>query len=395
MKNLDVLEQKKAEIMNALVVAAQLGKKEEVEQAAKDLGVFYTEMMKSVMNGTMEDVDRTILAGRGVRQLTVEEKEFYKKFIQDASDAEVSPKGISGIDKAFPQTIIDTVMEDIQEEHPLLDAITFVNTGILTKWLINKEGRQYAQWGPINSGVTKELEGSLDEINLTMCKLSAFMFVTQDMLDAGPEWLDRYVRAILVDALAAAMELAAISGTGKDEPIGMDRNIGPEASVQAGKYPQKTAIPVTDLSPVTYGTILSKLAKTPSGRGRSVRDLIMVVNPVDYFKKIMPATTVMTPGGTYQNDVLPYPTKIIQSVGIAEGKAIVGIASRYFMGMGIGKNGRLEYDDSYKFLEDWRTYKIKFLGNGTPMDNGSFEFLDISGLQPASYSVTVNAAENA
>lgn len=42
-----------------------------------------------------------------------------------------------------------------------------------------------------------------------------------------------------------------------------------------------------------------------------------------------------------------------------------------------------------RFLEDERVYIIKTYGNGFPLDNNAFVVLDISGLKPATYKVTV------
>ena len=59
------------------------------------------------------------------------------------------------------------------------------------------------------------------------------------------------------------------------------------------------------------------------------------------------------------------------------------------MGMGLVKDGKIEYSDEYKFLEDYRTYKIRFLGEGRPKDNTAFKVLDISGLKPLTQKVEV------
>ena len=119
--------------------------------------------------------------------------------------------------------------------------------------------------------------------------------------------------------------------------------------------------------------------------------VILVVNPADYFTKVLPATTMLTPTGQYVNGILPFPTDIIQSVGVPSGKAVIGIAKKYFMGVGTGKGGKLEYSDEYKFLEDLRTYKIKFYGMGRPYDINAFLYLDISSLTPTYSTInTVN-----
>ncbi len=107
----------------------------------------------------------------------------------------------------------------------------------------------------------------------------------------------------------------------------------------------------------------------------------MVVSPYDYLTKVMPATTVLTPQGTYVSDVLPFPTKVVQSVGIERGHAILGLAKRYFMGMGTNKKGFIEYSDHVQFLEDNRVYTTHLYGNGMPLDNDAFLYLDISELE--------------
>jgi hypothetical protein len=76
---------------------------------------------------------------------------------------------------------------------------------------------------------------------------------------------------------------------------------------------------------------------------------------------------------------------VIQSVGVQEGHAIVGLGKRYFLGLGTGRDGLIEYSDHAQFLEDNRVYTTHLYGNGRPMDNAAFEYLDISGLQALSY----------
>ena len=192
--------------------------------------------------------------------------------------------------------------------------------------------------------------------------------------------------------MANGLEYGIITGDGNKKPIGMDRQVGDGVSVTGGVYPQKEAVKVTDLDPVTIGRLLATMAKDEDGKQRVVTDVIMIVSPVDYFSKVMPATTVMAPDGTYRNDVLPYPMTVIQSAAMAEGEAIIGIAYKYFAAAGMGKDGRIEYSDHYQFLEDNRVYLIKLYANGFPMDNNAFVRLNISELQPKTYKVQLTEA---
>jgi hypothetical protein len=97
----------------------------------------------------------------------------------------------------------------------------------------------------------------------------------------------------------------------------------------------------------------------------------------------MPATTVRKTDGTFETNVFPFPTTVHQSAACPEGYAVFGLPKRFWAGIGsAGKGGRLEYDDSYKFLEDLRTYIIKLFGDGRPLDANAFVLADISGLVP-------------
>lgn len=340
--------------------------------------------------------DATVLAARGVRQLTNEETAYYKA-LTTAMRTDVSgvKNALTDISVTMPETIIDQVMQDVKSNFELLDAIDFVNSSYMTSWIYNKQGVQTAKWGAIGSAVTKELSGAFGKISVTTCKLTAFMAVSQDYLDLGAAWLDRYVRAILTEAAGTAMEAAIVDGAGNadnaDCPVGMTRDLdkgNTDGSTGLTTYPQKTATKVTSLDPATYGAILAKLSKTPTGRNRKVSDVILVCNPEDYFTKIMPATTYMTPSGGYVSNVLPFPTRVIQSEGCPKGKAVVGLGKQYIGMLGAGsKKGVVTYDDSVQFLEDNRVYKIRLLGNGRPKDNTSFEVLDISALAALAYKI--------
>lgn len=340
--------------------------------------------------------DATVLSARGVRQLTNEETAYYKA-LAAAMRTDVSgvKNALTDISVTMPETIIDQVMQDVKSNFELLDAIDFVNSSYMTSWIYNKQGVQTAKWGAIGSDVTKELSGAFGKISVTTCKLTAFMAVSQDYLDLGAAWLDRYVRAILTEAAGTTMEAASVDGAGNADndncPVGMTRDLdkgNTDGSTGLTTYPQKTATKVTSLDPATYGAILAKLSKTPTGRNRKVNGVILVCNPEDYFTKIMPATTYMTPSGGYVSNVLPFPTRVIQSEGCPKGKAVVGLGKQYIGMLGAGsKKGVVTYDDSVQFLEDNRVYKIRLLGNGRPKDNASFEVLDISALAPLAYKI--------
>ena len=380
MLNLDNFNQRKTEIMNALASAVRNNDETAMQKAMTDWQNYLSESILAEANGILGAADSNILASRGVRQLTSKEKKFYESLIASARQ-EVAPGSvITGIGEDLPETTIESVFDDLKQNHPLLNAINFTNTSAITKMVLNKQGSQTATWDELNTPITKQLVGEIEIATMTLCKLTAYMFVTFDMLDLGPAWIDRYIRETLSEALATGLETAIVDGNGVNQPIGMTRNFTGSFNSSTG-YARNSATAIKSFDTETYGTLLSTLAKAPNGNIRTIPEVVLVVNPVDYFTKVMPATTVLAPDGTYRNNIFPFPTKLIQSVGVPEGHAIIGLAHRYFMGMGTAKGGKLEYDDSYKFLEDLRTYKIKLYGMGKPLDKNAFIYLDISNVE--------------
>lgn len=382
MRNKDAIAMEKAKILEKMNKAIAENDTDAFAAAFEELSMNIQENIMAEVDLVCQQNDTAVLASRGTRQLTSEEKNYYEKVI-DAMRSANPKQALTELDVVMPKTTIDAVFEDLTLEHPLLNAIQFQNTSGLIEMIVNTHGVQLATWSTLCAEITKELTSGFKKVNMSLDKLSAFLPVCKAMLDLGPAWLDRYVRDILQEALYNGLEAGIIAGTGKNQPIGMMKQVGDGVTVTDGVYPDKTAVKVTSFDPVSYGTLLAQMAKTPKGNPRKVEGVILVVNPVDYFTKIMPGTTIMTPAGTYVNNVLPYPTTVIQSTQVPEGKAVIGLAKRYFMGVGTAKSGKIEYSDEYHFLEDERIYLVKLYGHGEPLDNNAFMVLDISALEPA------------
>lgn len=388
----NIADTRQREAVAALQSALQSGNEEEGKKAWGQVIDAITEKVKTDFE--MYSTDTNVLAQRGYRQLTSEETEFYQNLAKagKASDPKQAFTDLINTDGGMPETIIEDVYRDLLEEHPLLNKITFQNVKYLTKWLLNDHTRQKAAWGQINGEITQEIESAFKGVEVTLLKLTAYAVIPQDMLDLGPSFLDNYIRTILKEALYAALEKAIVSGSGKDEPVGLNRDIheGVNFSTSTG-YPEKTAIQVTNFLPENYGPLVAKLAVTEKGRMRSFDEVLMICNQVDYLNKIMPATTALTTGGTYARDLFPFPTEVVRSNEVKTGQAILCLPEEYFFGLGESKDGKIEYSDEFKFLQDARTYKIKLHGNGRPYDNTVAIVIDISKLDPA--YVTVKTAD--
>lgn len=397
MKSKDVKELKREELAQAFNEALKSEDTAQVAQAFADMAenIQQEVLERAKDTAAVEQMDAAALAARGLRQITSEEKRYYEALITAMKSSD--PKqALANLDVTMPKTIIEDVFDSLKAEHRLLSVIDFNNTTYVTEWILNKNGKQKAVWGEITAEIEKELSGDFEKLDMVMFSLTAFMPVAKSMLDLGATWLDSYVRQVLQDALYVGLEEGIVCGTGVKMPIGMMKDLN-ASRTDGAPYPDKTAIKVTAFTPEVYGGLIGQMAVSRNNRPRAVGEVIMVVNPVDYWQKVMPATTIQRPDGTFANNVLPYPTDVIQSEEVPGGKAVMGIAKQYFCGIGTGKDGVIEYDDSYKFLQRERVYAGHLYGNGKPKDNNSFLVLDISALQPAAYTVyaqgTAAAAE--
>lgn len=360
------------------------------EQMAEAMTAFFDGMNEAVLQKAAEEIDArnqdaAILSARGANVLTADERAYYEG-LAAALKASDPRAAVANYEVAMPQTVIERIIGTIKKTHPLLDKLNFVSTAYLSRILVNAKPAQLATWGKITGAVQKEIEGGVQEIALTMCKLSAFLCISMDLVELGPEWMDAYARETLSEAIACACEAGAVAGTGKDEPIGMIRDMAADVSPTTG-YAKQTPVKVKKLDPATMGALLKKLARDPNdSTGKTARvvdprDVIVVFNPFDYWEKVFAATTLLV-GGQYVTNVLPIPAEIFQSSALEQGEAVIGIAPYYFIGVGpSGKQGTIIPDDSVKFLEDQRAYKAKLQGNGCPMDKYAFLLLDVSELE--------------
>lgn len=332
------------------------------------------------------EADRAALAARGGKPLISAEQKYFTELGKAMADKD--PKqALANLKETMPETTIERVFDDLRTRHPLLSAINFIPSGANFKVIVNENGRQEAVWGELCDEIVKELAGGFKVVESNLLKLSAFLPVCKQGFIFGPAWLERYVRETLYEAIANGMEAGIVKGNGKSAPIGMTRQVGPGTTVTDGVYPKKAAVAVADFDLATMGNLISLIAADDNGKDRDIRDLILVCNVTDYYTKILPATQIMAPDGSYRS-ALPYPVKIIPvSSGLARGEAVFGLGYRYFAAAGMEREGNIEYSDHVWFLKDQRVYIIKAFANGFPLDGSAFLLLDVSKVLPARWMV--------
>lgn len=370
------------EKVKALLASMKDGDETQVQDALKGWMEEIQNNIRTDFEQYQETHDQSILDRRGIHALTSEETKFYNALIESVRDKKVLNATNAG--PALPVTVVERVLESVKKDHPLINAINPTVVGTITKILKRKGKLAKAVWGEITDEIKTEIKGDLAVADLVAAKLTAFLLLSQDYIELGPTWLDAYVRQCLEEALALGIEDGVINGTGVKQPVGLIRDIheGVSFSTTTG-YPEKTPVVVKSFDPKTYGELIAKMSKTEAGESRVITKVILVVNPTDYFQKVMPSTTVLTASGAYVSDVFPFATEVFQSAAVAEGKAVLFVEKSYIFELATrNKDGEILSSDEYKFLEDFRTYKIRLLGTGIAEDNTCALLLDISGLSP-------------
>jgi hypothetical protein len=375
-KNLDapIVQNKEGQI-SAMQVAFESGDSKAVAESI--VNNYESNMLhfQTLMNDTMKDArkaqeenwDAQVLASRGVRILTSDEKKFYNAAIEVQSFDEVI--------KLMPPTVFERVFEDLEKEHPLLSLVNFQKVGATTAWVLRTPGAPAAFWGDVTAAIQEILDEGFRTIEQGMFKLSGFLVVSKAMFELGPEWLDRYVRTFMQEIVAEELETAIVNGDGNKKPIGMIRDL--EGAVVAGAYPAKTKVVLNDLTPETIGTKI--LAPTTKDGTRRYTGVTLIVNPLDYATKFFPVGAKQRDDGTWSYDNFAVPgLTIVQSPAMPLNTAVSGLPKDYFMG--VAAEQKLETTDVLRMIEDQRLYLIRQLANGRPLDADSFTVFDITGL---------------
>ena len=324
--------------------------------------------------------DNRVLEARGIPTLTAEETKFYN---------EVSKAGGFDKDLVWPETIFEKVFEDLEKDHPLLRLINFQSTVGKVK-VIRSRRKGVAVFGPLHKDLEGQLDAEFDSTEYTQLALTAFMLISNDTLDLGPRWINRYVQLSLREAVSDIWEVKIVTGTGNNEPIGLLKDL--DGAVTGGVYPDKaSAGTLTFKDSATMVKEFAKVLKTASKYTHRIGDndtdgetkyrkvsgkVYLSVNPVNYYDIVARVTTQNANGVFVSN--LPFISQdhIIESLDVPENKLIAFIDGEYD-----ATQSRPEKIAVYKetfAMKRATLYAIDMLGNGQPTNNDAAQVYDIA-----------------
>ena len=302
----------------AFAKAAQEGTEEEQAQALKEMiDALAKDVQADILKQVNESVvDRSIMQARGHNVLTSEEMKFFNTVIEEG--------GFKDKD-TLPVTTQERVFEDLVEEHPLLEQLGLQNLGAVTEFIYSDpEGA--AVWGDLFGDIQGQLNATFRKEDITQLKLTAFIPISNDMLQLGPVWVERYVRTMLVEAMKAGLERGFVAGNGQGEPIGLlyekQENGAIVEKESAGTLtfkPGRTTI--NELKGVVEKLSIRPIGKDGEKKVRNVSGkVVMVTNPFDSFG-IQANATTLNANGVYVTS-LPFNPIMTESVFVPQGKVL-------------------------------------------------------------------------
>lgn len=324
--------------------------------------------------------DNQVLAARGIPVLTAEETKFYN---------EVSKAGGFDKDLTWPETIFERIFEDIQKDHPILRLINFSPTIGLTK-TIRSRRKGVAVFGPLHKDIEGQLDAEFGVTETSQLALTAFFLISKDTLQLGARWINRYVRLCLSEAVKDVWATKVITGTGKNEPAGLLKNVDGALDPNTGLPDKVSAGTLTFKDSTTIikemAALMKKMSrvvkkigdddKNTDEESRKVKGKVnLIINPVDYWDIIARITTQNSNGAFITN--LPFipEDRIVESEDVPEGKLIAFIDGEYDATQSQPEKV-YEYHETFA-MKRAVLYAIDMLGNGEPVDNYAAQVYDI------------------
>ncbi|MEB8101857.1 phage major capsid protein [Staphylococcus xylosus] len=334
----------------------------EDEKAQAELyGKMINELFEESKAQAQAEAERVSSLPTAESKLTAEQRKFFNEI-----NTEVGYKE----EKLLPEETIDRIFENLTTEHPLLADLGIKNAGLRLKFL-KSETSGVAVWGKIFGEIKGQLDAAFSEETAIQNKLTAFVVLPKDLKDFGPAWVERFVRLQIEEAFAVALEAAFLNGTGKEQPIGLSRQVQEGVSVTGGVYPEKESLgTLTFKDPRTTVLELTKVFKNHSTdeKGKSVAvkgNVTMVVNPSDAFD-IQAQYTHLNANGVYVT-ALPFNLNVIESVAQTAGKVLTYVKDRYDGYLAGGIN--LQKFDQTLAIEDMDLYTAKQFAYGKAKDD--------------------------
>ena len=306
--------------------------------------------------------DKAYAKSLNLRVLSKEEKDFYEK-LKDVKQAITADQ----ID-ILPTSIIDLTMENIKRESGILSDVNFTPAEV-KRWISAEKTGTYV-WGALTDSIKGELSAEIEGINMEVNKLSVYLVIPKAIRDLALPFVDRYFTAILQEALNDGLEYGYLQGKGKNEPIGIYKQIA--STNEDGTNKDKTVnTKLINFTPKGLAEAKKYLSKNGI---RTFDKLVLYCHPNDEADYVAPA--IYDSEGrlvsSYKN------LEVKPSANNPQGKAALVIPKKYTMGL--SNFGIKEYDQT-KALDDADLIIGKGYANGRAVDDNVAFVFDVTKLE--------------
>lgn len=253
----------------------------------------------------------------GLRVLSKEEESFYEKF-KDIKQA------ITGAQvDLIPTSIVDLTLENVKATEPVLKLITFTPAGV-KRWITAERTGAYS-W----SGLTEELKGELGAnvkgLVTDLGKLDAYLIIPKAIRELSYQFIDKYFMAVLSEALKEGIAYGYLQGTGKEQPIGIYKQI--DKTDEDGTHKDKDVnVDLTKFTP--KGLAAAKVYLSNKGK-RVVNKIYVICNPEDEANYVAPA--IYDAEGNLVSSFKNI--EVIPCTENPKGKAALTLEGKYTMGI--------------------------------------------------------------
>ena len=327
-----------------------------------------------VEQNTRAAADESYRKSLGLHTLSKEENEFYEKVKGGVYQA-ITAKQID----IMPTSIIERTLEDVKKASDILTLVNFAPADV-KRWITGEHSGK-AAWGTeLTSEITGELSATIKGIDLEQHKLTVYMVIPKAISDLALPFVDKYFRAILVEAMQDGLVDGYLNGNGKTGPVGITKKL--ETFTSNGTAQDKTKLnTIKKFSPKG----LKEVRKTLSNKGkRRVTELHLICNPLDEAEYVDPCLYGEALTGGYRNTSFMPIVKHVDA-NCPEGTGIFTLKGVYTMGT---SGVRFDEYDQTKAMEDANLVIGKCYANGRADDDNCAVVFDITKLEE--YVLPVN-----
>lgn len=334
---------------------------QDVEARSKAAKTNQTQKGKGANEEPMNRIEVKELLRTGEYYKRAEVIEFYEKF--------KNLRAVTGGELTIPLTVVNRIIEilgDYATVYPLVDKIRINGTARI---LIDTDTTA-AAWMEQNAALLTDDVGTLTYVDFDGFKVGKVTFVDNYMLQDSIINLDNYVARKIARAIAMALDIAILNGTGaaNKQPTGIIPSI-----------PAGNLVSVADTA--AFAEFVKPIGLVDTGLD-AVGEIIAVMKRKTYYNRFLSYSINVDDNGNYVGKLpnLTNPNilgiRVVFSNAMADDEVLYGDFNRYTLVE--RENITIDNSDQVRFVEDQMAFRGKGRFDGKPTRPQSFALMTIT-----------------